>query len=120
MTPSAKDPSGSNAAASGVTQLWALEEKLYSDDVVSQVEQLPDDQKQAFVSARLALTSALDQLGAQQIEAIGQQLAQESSDLAAGIEDLTASLGRLDAAASWAGKINGLLDLVNQVAPDLV
>jgi uncharacterized phage infection (PIP) family protein YhgE len=112
MTPSTKDSSGS-------TQLWALEEKLYSDDVVSQVEQLPDDQKQAFVSARLAYTSALDQLGARQIEAIGQQLAQQSSQLSAGIQDLNASLGRLDDAASWAGKINDLLGLINQVAPDL-
>ena len=111
MTSSAKDPA---------TQLWALEEKLYSDDVVSQVEQLPDDQKQAFVSARLALTSAVDQLGAQQLEAIGQQLAQESSQLSAGIQDLTASLDRLDDAASWAGKVEDLLNLVNQVAPDLV
>jgi uncharacterized phage infection (PIP) family protein YhgE len=114
MTAAARDPS-----SSGVTQLWAVEEKLYSDDVVSQVEQLPDDQKQAFVSARLAFTSALDQLGSGQIEAIGQQLAQQSSQLAAGIADLTASLGQLDDAASWAGKLDDLLELVDQAAPDL-
>jgi hypothetical protein len=115
MTAAAKDMANSGA----MQQLWALEEKLYSDGVVSQVEQLPDDQKQAFVSARLAFTSALDQLGSEQIEAIGQQLAQQSSQLAAGIADLTASLGQLDQAATWAGKLNGLLELLDQIAPDL-
>lgn len=107
----ANDPS-----APGAAELRALEEKLYSDEVVSRVEQLPDNQKQAFVSARLALTSTVAELGARQLEAIGQQLAEESSELATGIRDLSASLDRLDGAADWAGKIDDLLDLIAQVA----
>lgn len=108
------------SSASGLLQLQALEAKLYSQDVVSQVESLPEAERESFVSARLSLTAAIDQLETGMDEAIGRQLAQESSALSADTKDLNASLDHLDDAASWAGKINGLLGLVNDIATDLV
>jgi hypothetical protein len=118
MTPSGQQPSPSSA--SGFAQLRALETKLYSQDVVSRVQPLTQEQREAFVSARLALTSTLNQLETRMDETVGRQLAQESSALSAGIQDLDASLDRLDDAATWAGKVNSLLGLANQIAPDLV
>ncbi len=110
-------PQGS---VSGLLQLQALEAKLYSQDMVTQVESLSEAERTSFVSARLSLTSAIDRLEAGATEAVARQLAQESSALAADIQDLNASLDRFTDAASWAGKINGLLEVVNQIAADVV
>jgi|SRR6185295_9610621 len=104
----------------GLLQLQAVEAKLYSQDVVTQVESLSEAERTSFVSARLSLTSAIDRLEAGATEAVARQLAQESSALSADIKDLDASLDRLTDAATWAGKINGLLGVVNEVATDLV
>ncbi|HEY4562791.1 MAG TPA: hypothetical protein VIJ02_02325 [Thermoanaerobaculia bacterium] len=120
MTPSGQPPSPGSSAASGFAQLQALETKLYSQDVVSGVEPLAQEQRDAFVAARLALTSTIDQLETGMDETVGQRLAQESSALSADVQDLNASLDRLDDAASWAGKVNSLVGLVDKIAPDVV
>ncbi len=118
--PGQQSSPSSSSSASGLTRLRALEAKLYSQDAANRVKQLTDEQRQSFVSARLSLTSLIDQLEAEKNEAVGQQLAQESSVLSAGIQDLSASLDRLDDAGSWAGEVNDLLGVVNQIAKDLV
>ena len=96
-----------------------LEEKLYGFEVEDRVRQLPDEEKHAFVAARLALTGTLDRLEAERLEDIERQLAGDSRNLSAGIRELDGALGRLDQAVHWAGQINGVLGFLQKIVPVL-
>jgi hypothetical protein len=84
---------------------------------VSQVQQLTDPEKQAFVSARLTLTSVISQLETAQLSDIADKLEQQSAALQTGIQSLESSLNTLTGAAGWASAVNGIIGVIGQVIP---
>lgn len=97
--------------------LRTIEVQLFGIEVVQQVQQLADADKQAFVAARLHLTSVINQLNTAQLSAIADGLEQHSAELQQGIQSLQKSLGALDGASQWAAAVNGIIGVVGQVIP---
>lgn len=97
--------------------LRTIEVQLFGIEVVQQVQQLSDADKQAFVAARLHLTSVINQLNTAQLSQIADSLEQHSAELQAGIQSLEGSLGRLEGAAGWAAAVNGIIGVIGQVIP---
>lgn len=97
--------------------LRTIEVQLYGIEVVQQVQPLPDEERQAFVAARLHLTSVINQLNTAQLSNIADQLEQQSSELRQGIQALQKSLGTLTGAAGWASAINGVIGIIGKVIP---
>lgn len=97
--------------------LRTVEIQLYGIEVVQQVQQLSDEDKQAFVAARLHLTSVINQLNTAQLSQIADSLEQHSAELQTGIQSLETSLGKLEGASSWAAAVNGIIGVIGQVIP---
>lgn len=97
--------------------LRTIEVQLFGIEVVQQVQQLSGDDKQAFVAARLHLTSVINQLNTAQISDIADSLEKHSAELRTGIQDLGSSLGKLTGAATWASALNGIIGVIGQVIP---
>ncbi len=97
--------------------LRTIEVQLYGIEVVQQVQQLPDADKQAFVAARLHLTSVINQLNTAQLSDIADSLEKHSAELQTGIQALGKSLGDLTGASSWASALNGIIGVLGQVIP---
>ena len=97
--------------------LRKIEAQLYGADIVQQVQQLSDTEKQEFASARLNLTSVINQLSTAQLTQIEGKLEQNDAALQQGIQSLQTSLGDLTAASSWASAINGVIGTIGQIIP---
>lgn len=97
--------------------LRTIEIQLFSFEVVDQVQQLADADKQAFVAARLHLSSVINQLNTAQLSDIADKLEQCSSQLRTGIQDLEGSLNTLTGAVGWASAVNGIIGVIGQVIP---
>lgn len=97
--------------------LRTIEVELFSIEVVDQVQQLSDTEKQAFVAARLHLTSVINTLNTAQLSDIADKLEQHSGELRTGIQDLEGSLSTLTGAAGWASAVNGIIGVIGQVIP---
>lgn len=97
--------------------LRTIEVQLFGIEVVQQVQQLSDEEKQAFVAARLHLTSVINQLNTAQLSQIADGLEQHSAELQEGIQSLEGSLGRLEGASGWAAAVNGIIGVVGQIIP---
>ena len=97
--------------------LRTIEIELYGIEVVQQVQQLPDADKQAFVASRLHLTSVINQLNTAQLSDIADSLEQHSAELKDGIQSLEKSLGELTGASSWATTLNGIIGVIGQIIP---
>ncbi len=97
--------------------LRTVEVELFGIEVVQQVQQLTDPEKQAFVSARLTLTSVISQLETAQLSDIADKLEQQSASLQTGIQSLESSLSKLTGAAGWASAVNGIIGVIGQVIP---
>jgi hypothetical protein len=97
--------------------LRTIEVQLFSIEVVDQVQQLSDAEKQAFVAARLHLTSVINTLNTAQLSDIADELEQHSGELRTGIQDLEGSLNTLTGAAGWAAAVNGIIGVIGQVIP---
>ena len=97
--------------------LRTVEVQLYGIEVVQQVQQLQDADKQAFVAARLHLTSVINQLDTAQLGEIADSLEQHSAELQKGIQSLNKSLGDLTGASTWASAVNGIIGVVGQIIP---
>jgi hypothetical protein len=97
--------------------LRTIEVELYGIEVVQQVQQLSDAEKQEFVSARLSLTSVINQLNTAQLSDIADKLEQQSGALRTGIQSLQKSLDSLTGAAGWAAAVNGIVGVIGQVIP---
>jgi len=97
--------------------LRTIEVQLYGIEVVQQVQQLADADKQAFVAARLHLTSVINQLDTAQLSDIADSLEQHSAELKEGIQSLEKSLGDLTGASTWASALNGIIGVIGQIIP---
>ena len=97
--------------------LRKIESELFSFQVVQQVQQLSDEEKQAFVAARLHLTAVIDQLNTAQLSDIAGRLEQQSGALRDGIQGLQKSLNTLTGASGWAAAVNGIIGVIGQVIP---
>jgi hypothetical protein len=97
--------------------LRTIEVQLFGIEVVQQVQQLPDADKQAFAAARLHLTSVINQLDTAQLSEIADSLEQRSAELRTGIQALEKSLGDLTGASGWATAVNGVIGVVGQIIP---
>ena len=97
--------------------LRAIETQLYGIEVTQQVQQLSDADKQAFVAARLQLTSVIDQLDTAQLGEVEGNLQQYSAELQDGIQSLQKSLDDLTGASEWAGAVNSIVGVVGQIVP---
>ncbi|HVG08232.1 MAG TPA: hypothetical protein VNM67_11040 [Thermoanaerobaculia bacterium] len=97
--------------------LRTIEVQLYGIEVVQQVQQLADADKQAFAAARLHLTSVINQLDTAQLSDIADSLEKHSAELQTGIRALGKSLGDLDGASTWASAVNGIIGVVGQIIP---
>jgi hypothetical protein len=97
--------------------LRTIEVELFGIEVVDQVQQLSDAEKQTFVSARLSLTSVINQLNTAQLSDIADKLEQHSGELRTGIQSLQKSLDTLTGAAGWASAVNGIIGVIGQVIP---
>ncbi|MFL6200492.1 MAG: hypothetical protein ACJ76J_15045 [Thermoanaerobaculia bacterium] len=97
--------------------LRTIEVQLYGIEVVQQVQQLSDAQKQEFASARLHLTSVINQLDTAQLSEIEGKLEQNDAALQQGIQSLEKSLGDLTAAPEWAGAVNDIIGVIGQIIP---
>lgn len=97
--------------------LRTIEVQLYGIEVVQQVQQLADADKQAFVAARLHLTSVINQLNTAQLSDIADSLEQHSAELQTGIQALEKSLGDLEGATAWASAVNSIIGVVGQIIP---
>jgi predicted nucleic acid-binding Zn-ribbon protein len=97
--------------------LRTTEVQLYGIEVVQQVQQLSDADKQAFVAARLHLTSVINQLNTAQLSQIADGLEQHSADLKDGIQSLEKSLNELTGATAWASAVNSIIGVVGQFLP---
>lgn len=95
--------------------LRTIEVELYGIQVVDQVQQLSDAEKQEFAAARLHLTSVINQLNTAQLSEIADKLEQQSGALRTGIQDLEGSLNTLTGAAGWAAAVNGIIGVIGQV-----
>lgn len=97
--------------------LRTVEVQLYGIEVVQQVQQLSDAEKQEFASARLHLTSVINQLNTAQLSDIADKLEQKSGELQTGIQSLQKSLDSLTGASGWAAAVNGIIGVIGQVVP---
>jgi hypothetical protein len=97
--------------------LRAIETQLYGIEVTQQVQALSDTEKQEFVSARLNLTSVINQLDTAQLGEIESKLEQNDAALQQGIQSLQKSLDDLTGASEWAGAVNGIIGIVGQIIP---
>lgn len=97
--------------------LRTIEVQLFSIEVVQQVQQLSDAEKQEFVASRLHLTSVINQLNTTQLSGIADKLEQRSGELRDGIQGLEKALGTLTGAAGWASAVNGIIGIIGQVIP---
>jgi hypothetical protein len=97
--------------------LRTIEVQLYGIEVVQQVQQLSDADKQEFASARLHLTSIINQLNTAQLSDIADKLEQKSGELQTGIQSLQKSLDSLTGASGWAAAVNGIIGVIGQVIP---
>ena len=97
--------------------LRTIEVQLFGIEVVQQVQQLSDADKQAFVAARLHLTSVINQLNTAQLSQIADSLEQHSAELKDGIQSLEKSLGELTGASTWASAVNSIIGVVGQIIP---
>ena len=97
--------------------LRTIEVQLYGIEVTQQVQALSDAEKQEFVSARLNLTSVIDQLDTAQLSEIEGKLKQSDAALQQGIQSLQKSLDDLTGASDWASAINGIVGVVGQIVP---
>jgi vacuolar-type H+-ATPase subunit I/STV1 len=97
--------------------LRTIEVQLYGIEVVQQVQQLSDADKQAFASARLHLTSVINQLDTTQLSEIEGKLEQHSGELQTGIQSLQKSLDELSGASEWAGALNSIIGVIGQIIP---
>ncbi|MEA2562291.1 MAG: hypothetical protein QOH06_3795 [Acidobacteriota bacterium] len=97
--------------------LRTIEIQLYGIEVVQQVQQLPDADKQAFVASRLHLTSVINELDTAQLSDIAASLEQHSAELRTGIQALEKSLGDLTGASTWASALNGIIGVIGQIIP---
>lgn len=97
--------------------LRTIEVQLFGIEVVQQVQQLSDAEKQAFVAARLHLTSVINQLNTAQLSQIADGLEQHGAELQQGIQSLERSLGSLEGASGWAAAVNNIIGVVGQVIP---
>jgi hypothetical protein len=97
--------------------LRTIEVELFGIEVVQQVQQLSDAEKQEFVAARLHLTSVINELNTAQLSDIADKLEQHSGELRTGIQSLQASLDSLTGAAGWASAVNGIIGVIGQVIP---
>jgi len=97
--------------------LRTIEIQLYGIEVVQQVQQLADADKQAFVASRLHLTSVINQLDTAQLSDIADSLEQHSAELKEGIQSLEKSLGGLTGASTWASALNGIIGVIGQIIP---
>lgn len=112
-TPQPTSPSYAELMA----QLRLLENQLYSNEVVEQAKQLPDDEKQAFVSGRIHLTTLITELNTAELASIREQLEAEAPALAEGIDALNGKLAHLENANTWASALNGVVGLLGKVVP---
>lgn len=97
--------------------LRTIEVELYGIEVVQQVQQLTDAEKQEFASARLHLTSVINELSTAQLSDIADKLEQQSGALQEGIQSLEKSLDSLTGASGWAAAVNGIIGVIGQVVP---
>lgn len=97
--------------------LRTVEVQLFGIEVVQQVQQLSDADKQAFVAARLHLTSVINQLNTAQLSQIADGLEQHSAELKDGIQSLEKSLNELTGATAWASAVNSIIGVVGQFLP---
>ena len=97
--------------------LRTIEVELYGIQVVQQVQQLSDAEKQEFVAARLHLTSVINELNTAQLTDIADKLEQQSGELRDGIQSLEKSLDSLSGASGWAAAVNGIIGVIGQVIP---
>lgn len=100
-----------------LAQLRLLENQLFSSEVVAQAKQLPDDEKQAFASGRIHLTTLITELGTAQLADIRGQLEAEGPALQQGIDDLNGSLARLESVNTWAQALNGVIGMLGKIVP---
>ena len=107
----------SSDLANLLAQLRLLENQLYSSEVVEQAKQLPADEKQAFASGRIHLTTIITELNTAQLADIRQQLEAEGPALQEGLDALNSSLARLENADSWAQALNGVIGLLGRIVP---
>lgn len=97
--------------------LRTIEVELFGIQVVQQVQQLSDAEKQEFVAARLHLTSVINELNTAQLSDIADKLESHKTELQSGIQSLEKSLDTLTGAAGWAAAVNGIIGVIGQVIP---
>lgn len=97
--------------------LRTIEVELFGIEVVQQVQQLSDAEKQEFVAARLHLTSVINELNTAQLSDIADKLESHKTELQSGIQSLEKSLDSLTGAAGWAAAVNGIIGVIGQVIP---
>jgi chromosome segregation ATPase len=99
--------------------LRMIEVQLFGIEVVQQVQQLADADKQAFVAARLHLTSVINQLDTAQLSESADKLEEHTAELREGIQSLQKSLDQLTGASAWASAVNSIIGVVGQIIPFL-
>jgi hypothetical protein len=100
-----------------LVELRLLENQLFSSEVVAQARQLPDDEKQAFASGRIHLTTLITELNTAQIADVREQLDAVGPELQQGVDDLNSSLARLENVNTWAQALNGVIGLLGKIVP---
>ncbi|HEX3126121.1 MAG TPA: hypothetical protein VH394_02230, partial [Thermoanaerobaculia bacterium] len=93
-------------------ELRTIEVELYGIEIVQQVQQLSDAEKQEFVAARLHLTSVINELNTAQLSDIADKLEQHKGELQSGIQSLQKSLDSLTGASGWAAAVNGIIGVI--------
>lgn len=116
MTPDEGTAQQPYSKAELLQRLRVIEERLFSDAVEVKVRELPADERQTFVSARLSLSKLILEVNASLLADIEQGLAAHSGPLRDGIDGLDQALEKLEAAVRWAGAINGVIGVVGKVA----
>ncbi len=101
-----------------LAHLRALESQLYSQEVVDQVKAMfkdQPDQQLAFAQSRLHLTAIIATINASLLREIREGLEAQTEELQQGMDQLSDSLGRLEAAAGWAKAVNGVINTLGKI-----
>ena len=101
-----------------LAHLRALELQLRRQEVFDKVKETfkdQPDQQIAFIQSRLHLTVTIARVNASLLKEIRENLQAQAQELQKGIDDLSGSLSRLEAATGWAKAVNGVIGTLGKI-----
>jgi hypothetical protein len=84
------------------------------DQVKATFKDQPDEQL-AFAQSRLHITATITTLNATLLREIRESLEAQAEELQQGIDQISGSLGRLEAAVDWAKAVNGVISTLGKI-----